>query len=261
MRLLPALLIFSTLALVAAGSSSYAQEKSTPAKVEVSGVVLSALTGEPVAAAVEIPGLRRTRYANASGRFSFGRLRPGSYGVMVYALGYKTLIDELVVAERTVVTIELQPDPVVLEGIEVVVSRLEARRLSAPISVRVYEERELLSTTAFDAEEFVRRRALWPARPGGFFGLARTASSAVYIDERLAPFGLSQLGFYRPDDFHLIEVYGGGREVRAYTPQYIERLARGEASFALIPIGLPLRRFNNSSVRWGLGGQPTFLGR
>ncbi len=135
MRVLAALLVFPTLVLVSARSVS-AQESSRPDKVEVSGVVLSALTGEPVAAAIEIPGVRRTRYADASGRFSLGRLRPGSYTVVVYALGYRTLIDELVVAKGDVVTIELQPDPVVLEGVEVVVNRLEARRLSSFMNER-----------------------------------------------------------------------------------------------------------------------------
>ncbi len=131
------------------------------------------------------------------------------------------------------------------------------------MSARVYGQRELVATTAFDAAEFVLRRALRLSSPSarrrGIFGLGRTIGPVVYIDERPAPFGLAQLRWYRPDDFHLIEIYGGGREIRAYTPRYIERLARGEASFALIPVGLPLRQA--SSARWGLAGRSTFLGR
>ena len=64
--------------------------------------------------------------------------------------------------------------------------------------------------------------------PLGFLGLTRSSGPVVYIDERRAAFGLSQLRVYRPEDFYLIEVYSGGRIIRAYTPTFIERMARGE---------------------------------
>ena len=58
----------------------------------------------------------------------------------------------------------------------------------------------------------------------------------VYIDEAPVIGGLDQLALYKPHELYLLEVYAGGSEIRAYTHQFMDRMAR--RTQALIPIGL-----------------------
>lgn len=213
------------------------------------GVVFSAETGQPLpGVTVVLPALDRVTVTDEEGFFSLGDVEEGRWHVYFYHLGYRTTFHVVDLQLRTRIGIELAIDPVLLPGIEASVDRLEVRRATAPYSVRAYEQSELITTSAFDALEFVTRRevrlrvgslrsgtcylvALGKQRcraGGGLFGITRPRGTIVYIDERRAPFGLSQLQLYRPSDFYLIEVYGGGREIRAYTPFFIERMARGE---------------------------------
>ena len=60
------------------------------------------------------------------------------------------------------------------------------------------------------------------------------AATSVYIDEFPALGGLDELGMYSPQDLYLIEVYSFGRVIRAYTYEFMERMA--ERPMALLPI-------------------------
>ncbi len=235
--------------LLASTESVSGQERRGGERVEVAGVVVSRLTGEAIpGATVEIPRLHKIVYTDAEGRFSFGRLPVGAYPVVTRQLGYATWEDELRVDESVTLRVELEPDPILLEEVSATVELLKARRSVAPVSVLAYDQRELRATAAFDAAEFVFRRSprlllrgypSWRTRssifPVGSFGFEWSRGPVVFIDERPVPFGMLQLGSYQPDDFYLIEVYGGGRLIRAYTEAFIERLARGETR-ALRPI-------------------------
>jgi hypothetical protein len=222
-------------------ASARAQVDQLNKEFPLAGIVLSSLTGEPIpGATVKVASLDRVAITDEAGRFHLGELLQGTYTITAAMFGYVTFVSELQVADHIEFTIELDPDPVLLEAIEVSVSRLEARRKTAPLSVQTYEARELRASRAFDAAEFLRRRSLRLTsltRRGGILGLTRTARTLVYIDERPAAFGIVQLEFYRPDDFYLIEVYGGS-EIHAYTPAFIERMARGEG-LPLMPVNLP----------------------
>lgn len=242
-RITPALLA----AILALAAPVLAQEH------ELRGIVISGYTGEPLpGVTVELPAHDRVRVTDEEGRFSFGEVPAGHWDVVFYQLGYLTTSHRVDLQARTIVEIELSPDPITLPGIEASVDRLEVRRATAPYSVQAYSQRELRMTSSFDALEFITRRSPGLSQrfarglnchllaPGGsrcrggagrlgVLGLTRSTGPIVYIDERRAVFGISQLEVYRPDDFHLIEVYGGGRIIRAYTPHFIERMARGEA--------------------------------
>jgi hypothetical protein len=65
----------------------------------------------------------------------------------------------------------------------------------------------------------------------------RLVAPRVYIDEILV-FGLTQLGSYEPHEFYSVDVFVcgpgdrmGGWEIRAYTPDYAERMARRLRTF------------------------------
>ena len=62
----------------------------------------------------------------------------------------------------------------------------------------------------------------------------RPTGMAVCIDEMPAPGGMLQLGSYRPEELHLVEVYSRGSLVVAYTRAFMERLARRRT--ALTPL-------------------------
>ena len=57
----------------------------------------------------------------------------------------------------------------------------------------------------------------------------------IYVDEMPVLGGLGYLESFAPWEFHMIEVYGGGRHIRAYTPRFMERAAKRRIS----PITLP----------------------
>ncbi len=200
---------------------------------------------------------------DAEGRFDFGRVPVGTYPFVTRQLGYTTREEELQIGEPVTLRVELEPDPILLEEVSATVELLKARRSVAPVSVLAYNQRELRATAAYDAAEFVVRRSprlelrrypSWRVRSGAYrypfhdtptwslatvpvggFGFEWSRGPAVLIDERPVPLGLLHLEIYRPDDFYLIEVYGGGRLIRAYTEAFIERLARGETR-ALLPV-------------------------
>lgn len=241
--------LFGFMALFSSTDIVNGQESRGSERVEVVGVVVNRLTGDAIpGASVEITRLRWTVYADAEGRFKFGRVPVGTYPLVTRQLGYTTEEEELRVGEPVTLRIELEPEPILLEEVSATVELLKARRSVAPVSVQSYDQHQLRTTAAFDAAEFVFRRSYrlvlrgypsWRARSGifpvGSFGFEWTRGPAVFIDERPAPFGMLQLEVYRPDDFYLIEIYGGGRLIRAYTEGFVERLARGEAR-VLLPV-------------------------
>ncbi len=64
----------------------------------------------------------------------------------------------------------------------------------------------------------------------------RAVRPIVYLDEAPLAGGLEHLEAYRPDDLHLLEVYAEGLEIRLYTRQFMERMARRPVP--LIPINI-----------------------
>lgn len=88
---------------------------------DLSGVVVNASTGEPVAgASILIEELNRGVAADADGAFAFQRLSPGSYTLYVRAIGYRSLTLELNHPDDSPVSVSLQPS--ILMGDEVIVT-------------------------------------------------------------------------------------------------------------------------------------------
>lgn len=212
--------VFAALALVLAAAPLAAQER-----VVVTGRVVDAASGAPLAAAIlEVAGSDVGMLADRDGRFEF-HLRPGSYGITVSRMGYETLLVTVEAAGRSadLGTIALRADPVMLEALEVTVDRIERQRLSVAAPSRVFGIEELSNTAAFNAADFVKMRS----------GLSYTTTvrgeplrSCVVVDDAPLPGGLRTLEIYQPRDFARINVYRRGAFVQAYTPAYLERLAK-----------------------------------
>lgn len=219
---------FAALALVLAAAPLAAQ------RAEVAGQVVDAGTRAPLAAAViEIPGSGVEVLTGQDGHFQF-RLRPGSYGLTVSRMGYEDLLLTVEVAGESadLGTIALRADPVMLEAIEATVDRIERQRLSVATPSRVFGIDELTNTAAFNAADFVALRSglstTCVTSPFGSCASFRGSATrtCVVVDDSPMPGGLASLMVYQPRDFARINVYRRGVFVQAYTPAYLERLAR-----------------------------------
>jgi hypothetical protein len=235
-------MLLGVLAALAAGLAAPAaargQERGEPTRNTVLVYVVDRATGTPLpGAVVELPELERRAIANAEGRTLLAGLPPGNYMVRVRLLGYQEFQQKVRVPERsTVVTVALGPRPIVLEGVTAygfsIAEELARRRYSAGISVRVVPPSMLAHSGAFDARQAVLQMGGLSAascRDGGDACIWVRGSSlrpTVYIDERPALGGLFELETYAPHEMHTVEIYAGGRHVRAYTTWFIEREGR-----------------------------------
>ena len=227
--------------LFASATTARAQDARAP-RFPVTGVVVDSLTGEPLTSAtIELEELRRSTVTEADGRFAVQRVPRGGYLVTVRQLGYRVHRRFVQVADTVELgRVALIPEPVVLEALKVTYSRFETRRRAAAISVRFYDRRQLALAAAPNAFEFVRSRvgmaetsclsavSMTSDFDRGCFRIrGAPAQVAVWIDERPAIGGISELETYDTSELHSLEVYGGGRMIRAYTMWYMEAVARG----------------------------------
>ncbi len=211
---------------------------------EVAGLVVDAETGNALVGAwVGLPGTDWGSLTNDDGRFRIPDVTPGILELQVEQLGYETRSWRGTVANGdALLTIELEAKPVLLEGLQVVSDRFRSRRNAAATSVYAFERDALATSTARDALEFVEYRAVAPmtncnGRRGDHCLVVRgrVVEPVVYVDEVPLLGGLSYLETFRPWEFHMIEVYAGGRHIRAYTPRFMERAAETR----LAPLALP----------------------
>ncbi|MDZ7778550.1 MAG: carboxypeptidase regulatory-like domain-containing protein [Gemmatimonadota bacterium] len=234
---------------------SAAQEPETrPNHARVSGLVVDEVTGLPIAdALVVVDDERYAVLTDSAGLFDLGELSSGSLGVTVRRYGYQTTGMEAVVPTEGAleVRIPLPPEAVLLDGLNVVTDRLELmdqrlrrRRNATATSVRAFDQERLVQSAARDFLDFLRMEAALHPRSCGTraFGTlciqrrGRLEQPRVYVDEMPVIGGLDQLATYQPYDLYLVEVYGRGLEIRAYTHQFMERMAH--RAVALIPINL-----------------------
>lgn len=158
-------------------------------------------------------------------------------------------IDQLGYAEKLLIvpdselaeplTIRLDVNPLVLEGLDVVVARqgvqvvrerLDRRRRAYVDGVRTIPPERMLSSAAASALDFIRG-FLPPTLPcdrGGFEAYClqrrgRRVSIKVCIDERRPPGGVQDLVAYNPEDLDSVEIYDGGRLILVYTRRFMER--------------------------------------
>jgi hypothetical protein len=208
------------------------------------GVVVDEDTGAPVEGAqVYLPEEGIGYLTRADGRFRIPEIPGGSLQVEVRRIGYAPM-DVWMDFEAPFPPLEIRlvPDPVLLEGFQVVTDRFERRRRAVATTSRVFGESRLLTSSALDAADLVRRemgvilgscprhiRSSWCVLSRG-----RPTPPSVYIDEAPAIGGMDQLAMYRPHELYMVEVFGGGRHIRAYTHQFMEWAARNR--LAPIPI-------------------------
>jgi hypothetical protein len=218
-------------------------------RAALSGVVVDAVSGEGIPFAALWLRDERRAATNERGAFRLDRVPPGSYLLLAQRMGYHGLYVHVQVSAQTEpVVIRLDPDPLVLEGIVVVNDRLRYRRNAHPRLVRTYDENKFRRTGASDMYGFLKYE-VFPTfsslrRRSGLWGVAPdpTCPAGVYIDDQYIMGGLDVLSFYHPSQLYLLEVFGPGGQIRAYTHDYIESQAgrpRMLEPADLPPPGLP----------------------
>lgn len=228
-------------ALILAAAPAAAQRTAT---VTVSGTVVDAQSGEGVAGVMveAAPGERRA-VTDAAGRFEL-RLRAGAYMVEVSHLGYgsqRQMVEAREGAQEPL-RFSLEPEPVMLERLHVVLDRFAARRNMIAMSSRVLDRRHLARYGGHSVAQVVESAAV-PVVPCSSGSLAlltgagtgthciysrgQVISPTIYIDDMPAIGGMDELASYSPGDTHHVEIFGNGRMIRMYTVSYVEAVVRG----------------------------------
>jgi hypothetical protein len=201
-------------------------------RVELRGRIVEMGSSRPLAAAeVFLPDEDRFVLSNENGDFEIGGLKPGVYRLQVEQLGYRTHEGRLMVGTGEPVRIELWPDPVVLEGLTAQVDRLRRRRDALAHSVNTLDRTHISEALSIESAIRTAGEVLVQCGSGADYCLWRRGQPVppiVFIDERPA-FGLEELRSYPVEAIQLVEVIGH-RMIRAYTVDFMERLALGKAS-------------------------------
>lgn len=237
-------LALAALLVLAMGSAAQdAQATEGSGQFTLFGELVDAESGQQLAGAfVGLTGSEWGSITNEEGRFRIPETVAGELGLTVELLGYEKLewVGDVANGDELLV-IALSPEPVVLEGLKVVTDRFRSRRNGAAVSAFAYDAEDLSSTAAQNAVEFIEfNSAAWLTPCNGrrsdrcLFVRGRTVEPVVYVDEVPMMAGLEYLEAFQPWEFHMIEVYAGGRHIRAYTPAYMERAAKGR----IAPIAL-----------------------
>ncbi len=246
------LLVGVAWALLAHPGHGLAQERDGDGEGGLAGTVVDALSEQPISGAlVVLEGGGKAVLTDAAGDFDFGPLESGEVSVTVRRYGYEAQGADFFLpgGESTHLEIPLPPKAVLVDGLSVVTERLEtmdqritSRRRATPMSTQAFEQQRLVRTPARDVLEMLDLESVMPIQPcgrGGFGGACvlrrgRLVEPRVFVDEMPVIGGLQQLATYRPYDLYLVEVFGRGLEVRLYTHQFMERMARRPV--ALMPV-------------------------
>lgn len=219
-----------------------------PARVDVTGRVMDAVTGEPVEGViVTVEAQGREATSNVLGAFHFAGLPAGMHRFELQRLGYVTSNVQVEVPESVTIVFELIGKPIVLEGIEVVLDRLEDRRRSIPYTVHAFGPERLGRLAGPSLEDFVRyraglafvdcprpRRSVAPPRRDCLLSRGRGVPLQVWVNESPQMLGIEILGSYDPREIHTLEVIPGCGMIRIYTRDFMERMAEGRGTLSSV---------------------------
>lgn len=220
--------------VVATGADDVRAQTTATEGFVLTGTVRDAASGTPVRGAfVSLAGEDWGVLTDEAGAFALPDVSPATQSVEVEAMGYVDLRLTARLVEGEPLIIDLAPKPVVLEGLRIVADRFERRRKATPVSVQVADRDALLNSGTGDLMQFLQSRlgVFITSACGSSFSFycvrarGRTVAPVVYIDEFPAIAGLDQLAAYQPHELFMVEVYGRGRHIRAYTSWFMERAA------------------------------------
>ncbi len=221
--------------------------------VVVEGVVRDALTEAPLPGArLRFEGIRGGVLAGDYGSFRFAEVPGESVLLLVEQYGYESLwLSFDASALEGPLLVELTPRPVMLDGLEVVSERLatakeqlDLRQKAVAVQSRAFDQQRLFRSASPNMGLFFLQEGQLQSVPCGRRSFAsfcvwrrgRVIEPVVYIDEAPMIGGFEMLATYRPWELYRVEVYSQGQEIRAYTHNFMERMARRTEH--LVPIGV-----------------------
>jgi len=223
-----------SLAALALAAFSLAAPLGAQSRTVVVGQLIDAQSHAPLSGAtVRVVNTDIQAVSGTDGQFRL-RLRPGTHNVAIYRLGYETALETWDVSDASldVGMIELAPDAIALEGIEVTADRVERMRLATGMASRSFNEDLLARSTFPNALEFVAANYSMIRVPCLTIATTSTDRSCVrvrgtprrpcvVVDEAPAPGGFDALEAYKTQYIARINVYGGGSFVQVYTTAFM----------------------------------------
>jgi len=234
-------LVLAALLVGAPGLLAQDPQVEEPALV---GRVLDSDTGTPLLGAfVHLQGEDWGVITDHEGRFRLPRVPSGFLSVMVEQLGYVGLVQTIQFpGDGDPVLFALTPDPILLEGIEVVMDRFERRRKAYAHPTQLLAREDLATASAFDLVDLIASRSFLNPFPCPASEIEQTCAVvrgrvrpvSVYLDE--IPFwgGFDYLSMVQPHELHMVEIYYSRGQVRVYTEGYMERV--GKRPVAVMPL-------------------------
>ena len=201
-------------------------------EARIVGVVVDAATGAPLAGAyVSVEASDWQSLTTDTGRFLLCEIGAGPHFFTAERLGYKTLAARVEAsASGDPIRVRMQADPILLEGLEVVLDRFERRRRSVGTSVRSYDEEELASSSYWSVADFLDSRPGIMAVPCGIqtcvYSRGARTQPQVYLDEMPLFGGWVGLVSIPASQLYMVEVYGRGRHIRAYSHAFMQRASK-----------------------------------
>ena len=241
-------LFASWFAMVLAIGPAWEAVAQVGAEVTFTGRVIDTYWGEPVEGAVvqltetlRPDGSRIVGITGADGRFSVTGVPPGPSRVSVTRIGYADLYQVLDIREGQFTEVVLIPKPVVLEGLEVYVDRLETRLRELPYVTNTWGEPELKSAPDLNVAEYLHSQPAFEFVPcfednsgtsifGQRLNCIRTRGTMaqrprIYIDDAPAFGGVEELASLPTTAIYRVEVIRGCGQIRVYTNVYVEGTA------------------------------------
>ena len=228
----PALcLIMALIAVALLASEGIGQEIQSEA-FDLVGAVVDDSNGQALAGAfVSLTGSDWGSITNENGRFAIPDLGAGTYSIRAEQIGYETLVWEGQISAAAPLQLRMA---MILEGLQVVTDRFQSRRNGNATSVRMYDRTALTSTSQPTVLDFVafrvgsaRERCASNARADICLRIrGRNVEPTIVVDELEILGGMDYLAAIAPHELHMVEVFGQGRHIRAYTTRFMERAAK-----------------------------------
>jgi len=216
----------------------------------IRGWVLDSETLAPIPGAFVAPvGSGTGVLSDSLGAFLLGVEPAPTHTLRVTQLGYSELQAELTAeAVSTPITLRLSPNPIEIEGLTVLVERLEERRRGPFGVAQVLDRTQLLEAPGGSGYDLVLRTI-------PFVDLCGPGSEALCLAGRTMMGGRREvqvclddnkvrpelmetaLAGVDPRALYLVEVYSRAGEVRMYTPGYIKRLIATGGSLSPLSFG------------------------
>ncbi len=240
-------LVVVLFALLWAGAGAGAQQAEKEEPV-LRGRVVDLETGNPLLGAwVHLQGEDWGVLTEADGSFELPRVRPGTLRLSAEQLGYEELVQTVAFPqEKEGVVLALVPDPIVLEGIQVMTDRFERRVEAQPTFSQVLRRDRLVNSSAFDLLALLASTTF--LNPVRCYSRATSAVEntcavirgrirrvRVYLDEMPVVGGLDFVSLFSPHELHRVEVYHSLGQVRLYTEGFMRWASHNR--LALTPIG------------------------